>query len=375
VRRSGDHIRVTAQLIDARDGVHRWSENYERSSSDVLAIQDEIAAGLARALQLEVDTGSRKAPKSSEAYDSYLRGLHVRERYDQGGFEEAVADFRQALQLDPDFVPAAEGLARALLDQAEWAFVPPRVGFAQSRTAAMAALRLDSKSALAHAFLASIHTWYDWDWPSAERESSAAVALAPNDPTVLMFVAQARMAVGQWADAARMISEALAVDPLHASAYETAGWTYLRLGRVAEAESAHRRTLEISPTYAGGYHDLGIVLLLQGKAHAALEETVREPHLAWRAAGMAAVYQALHRLPEADAELAKLEAEHPGDMAMEIAEVYAVRAQKDLALSWLDRAYAQKDIFLWLIKGDPLLKNLEGDARYEAFLRKMNLPQ
>jgi TolB-like protein/tetratricopeptide (TPR) repeat protein len=374
VRRSGDRIRVTAQLIDTRDGAHRWSETYERSASDVLMVQDEISVGLARALQLEVDSGSRKAPKSPEAYDSYLRGLHARERYDQGGFEEAVADFRQTLQLDPDFVPAAEGLARALLDQAEWSFVPPRVGFEQSRAAVMAALRLDPKSALAHALLASIHTWYDWDWSSAERESRAAVALAPNDPTVLMFAAQGRMAVGQWADAARGISEALAVDPLHAAAYETAAWNYLRLGRVAEAESAGRRMLEIIPTYSGGYHNLGTVLLLQGKADAALDEMARESNLGWRAAGMAAAYQALHRLPEADTELAKLELEHSGDMAMEIAEVYAIRAQQNLAFSWLDRAYAQKDIFLWLIKGDPLLKNLDGDARYKAFLRKMNLP-
>jgi TolB-like protein/Tfp pilus assembly protein PilF len=375
VRRSGDRLRVTAQLIDTRDGTHRWSESYDRSASDVLAVQDEMAAGMARALQLEVATEARRLPRSPEAYDAYLRGLHARERYDQAGFEKAVADFRQALQLDPDFVPAGEALARALADQAEWYFVPPRIGFEQAREAAKAVLQRDSRSARAHAILANVHDWYDWDWQGAERERSIALSLAPHDSLVLLFASEGYTAVGRWTDAVRVLLEALAVDPLQASAYEHAGWAYLRLGRLTEAEAAHRRTLDISPTYAGGHYDLGIPLLLQGKTDAALTEMEQEQGLlGWRAAGLALVYQAQQRVRDADAELMKLEAEHAGDMAMKIAEVRASRGQNDIALTWLERAYAQKDIFLWSIKSNPLLRNLEGDPRYQAFLRKMNLP-
>src|ERR1035438_7128988 len=120
-------------------------------------VQDEIAHGLARALQLEVVTRPQVPPRSLEAYDSFLRGLHAREGYNQAGFEEAVANFRQALRFDPNYVPAAEALARALADQAQWGFVPPRVGFERARAAAISALKLDSKSALLHAVLGSIH--------------------------------------------------------------------------------------------------------------------------------------------------------------------------------------------------------------------------
>lgn len=375
VRRSGDRLRVTAQLIDTRDGTRRWSDSYDRSALDALAVQDQIAAGLARALQLEVNTTPRKLPRSAEAYDSYLRGLHARENYDQAGFEKAVADFKHALQLDPDFVPAAEALARALFDEAGWSFVPPQVGFEQSRTAATAALRLDAKSALAHVLLGSVHICYDWDWPNAAREMRMGLMLSPNDPIVLGFAAEEPLAVGRWNEAARLLLESLSSDPLQASVYQVLGWTYERLGRFAEAESVFRRAQEISPTYVEIHHDLGTVLLLQGKPDAALREMERESPLGGRSAGLAIVYHALHRDAEGDAELRKLESQHSGDMAMWIAEAHAFRGEKDAALSWLDRAYAQKDIFLWLIKGDPLFKNLYGDPRYKTFLRKMNLPE
>jgi tetratricopeptide (TPR) repeat protein len=201
------------------------------------------------------------------------------------------------------------------------------------------------------------------------------VTLAPNDPTVLLFAAEEPLAVGRWDEAARINLQSLSLDPLQASAYEGLGWTYVRLGRLAEAESAFRRAMEISPTYSGIHHDLGTVLVLQGRADAALKEMEQETPLGGRSAGLAIVYHALHRAAEADAELRKFESEHSGDMASWIAEVHAFRGQKDIALSWLDRAYAQKDIFLWLIKGDPLFSNLDGDPRYKAFLQKMNFPE
>jgi TolB-like protein/Tfp pilus assembly protein PilF len=375
VRRSGDRLRVTRQLIDTRDGARRWSDTYDRSASDALAVQDQIASGLARALQLELDTRPRKSPRSPEAYDSYLRGLHAREAYNQAGFEEAAADFRRALQLDPDFVPAAEALARVLVDQAQWYFVPPKIGFERARAAAAAALKLDAKSALAHVLLGSVNLWYDWDWPNAAREMRMGASFAPSDPTVLLFAAEEPLAVGRWDEAGRLNLESLSVDPLQASVYEPLGWTFMRMGRLAEAESAFRRAMEISPTYAGIHHDLGTVLLLQGKAESALREMEQETPLGGRSAGLAIAYHALHRAADADAELRKLESEHSGDMAMWIAEVHAFRGEKDIALSWLDGAYAQKDIFLWLIKGDPLFSNLGGDPRFGAFLRKMNLPE
>jgi tetratricopeptide (TPR) repeat protein len=149
---------------------------------------------------------------------------------------------------------------------------------------------------------------------------------------------------------------------------------YLRLGRLAEAERANRRVLEITPTFVTDHYYLGIVLLMEGKAQEALAEMQKETPAGGQMAGLAVVYEALRRRKDADAALARLEAESAGDLPLWIAEAYAFRGQKERAFQWLDRAFAQKDVNLFYIKGDPLLKNLEGDLRYKALLRKMNLP-
>jgi TolB-like protein len=379
VRRFANHIRVTAQLIDTRDGAHRWSETYDREASDTLKVQNEIAASLVRALQLEVASSrfseGRAVPRSGESYDIFLRGLHAFNRFDQSGMDEAVAHFRHALALDPLFVPAAEQLARTLCDQPSWGFVPPKIGYEQARVAAEAALKLDPKSAIAHAVLGCVHIWYDWDWPAARQEVEAAMALNPNDPFVLVTAADHRLAIGQWAEAVSLCDAALSTDPLLATVYQNVSWAYVYLGRYAEAERAMRRVLEFSPTYGGAHHDLGVVLLMEGRPEEALEEIQKETPLGGRAAGLVLVYHALHRKQEADAELAQLEAEHSADMAVWIAEAHAFRGEKDKTFAWLDRAYAQKDYFLWTIKSDPLLKNIEADPRHQLFLRKMHFPE
>jgi TolB-like protein/Tfp pilus assembly protein PilF len=378
VQRSGDHLRVTAQLIDARDGAHRWSETYDRKVADAMQLQDEIAASLVRALQLEVadpnGARARSVPSNSEAYDIYLHGLHAFNRYDEPGFSEAIADFQHAVSLDPRFLPAHEQLARTLCDQPSWGFVAPQVGFEQARAAASEVVRLDSQSAMGHAILACVNIWYDWDWDAAKKELATAISLEPRNPFVLVMAMEWQMAQGRLHEALRLGQTALAADPLNAGVFEEINWINMRLGDYAAAEIAARRTLQISPTFVVGHHDLASALLLQGRAEAALEEAQKETVAGGRGAVSAMAYQALHRQKEADSDLLHLKVEHSGDMAFWIAEVYAFAGQRDQALSWLDRAYAQKDFFLWTIKDDPLFRNLEREPRYAAFLRRMNLP-
>jgi TolB-like protein len=379
VRRSGDHIRVTAELIDALDGTHRWSETYDRDIGDVLKVQGEVATNVVRALQLEVTNllalSSRQSLRSNEAYDIYLRGLHAKEQFNRRGEEEAVADFRRALELDPSFVESAEGLATTLANIAFEGYVLPQTGWEQARTAASRVLEMSSKSALGHALLGIVHVRYDWDWPAAAREFDDAISLSPNLPIVLNYAAKNRVALGDWSGAAQLVSAATTLDPLDPGFEYGRGVLYLRMGRTAEAEHTFRRMLDISPTFEEGHFCLGTALLLEGSADAALLEMRMETRRAWQLAGLALTYQALLRPSDADAALERLESEFANNSAMQIAEVYAYRSRKSDAFKWLERAYAQKDVHLWSIKGDPLLKNLEGDARYGAFLRKMNLPE
>jgi TolB-like protein len=379
VRRSDNHVRVAAQLIDTRDGSHRWAETYDRDVSDVLRVQEEIALGLVRALQVEVASavfgGSQSAPPAVEAYDSYLRGMHARDRFDQRGFEEALADFRHALQLAPSFAPAAEALATTLYYMTDSTYLPTVSGFNQTRAAAEATLRLDPGSAVAHAVTCSVNLVFDWNWPAAAHECSIAVHISPNKPFVLQAAAVQHEVFGEWKDATYLIEAAIVNDPLDPALYNMAARIYIHAGRVTDAETAVRRALRISPTSAFNHLVLGITLLMQGRAGEALAEMQQEHGPGARQLGLAVACHALHRDQDSDAALARLVAENATDAAFFIAQVYAFRGQKDPAFEWLDRAFVQRDNSLYVIKGAWFLKNLQGDPRYNAFLRKMNLPE
>jgi TolB-like protein/Flp pilus assembly protein TadD len=379
VRRSSDHLRVTAQLIDSTNGSHRWSETYDRTAGDALDLQNQIAASLVRALQLEIVPSflveSRLSTSPDESYDLYLRGLHALNRNDQQGFEEGIAYFRHSLDLDPAFAPAAEALAVAVTGMADEDYVAADIGWEQARKAAQSALRLNPRSARAHAILGYADVVHDWDWVGAERELALAMSLAPNDPVVLTHAAQHRLAVGHLAEAAHLLEAAGAADPLDPFVLSIKAWVYERQGRLADARNACDRALQISPTFAWQHFYLGVVFLDGGDARSALAEMEKEVHAGARQIGLADAYWALGQTRQADAALIRVERDGADDMPLEIAEAYAFRGNKDRAFEWLERAYAKRDSDLYYVKGDPLLRNLETDPRYKAFLRKMNLPE
>jgi TolB-like protein/DNA-binding winged helix-turn-helix (wHTH) protein/Flp pilus assembly protein TadD len=378
VRRSGNRIRVSIELIDTRDGAHRWSEEYDREATDSFELQRDIAANVARALQVEIAPAflaqARVTPKSSAAYDLYLHGLHDADRADPLGFEMAVVGLRRSLELDPGFVPAAEALAASLANQAGWGFVPAEPGWERARAAANAALKLDPNSATAHAILGDVFVEHDWNWSAAQRELATAVSLAPRDPVVLRVAARGAQAVGDFTAALNLLDIAASTDPLDPDLNSAFCWYYLRVNRLADAEAKCRRTLEISPTFVFAHESLGVALLLQGKLEPALEEMKKEVDPGFRQFGLAMVYQALHRQADADLALKQLEAEHAKDWPMYIAEVYAARHEFDDAFRWLEQALVRRDITLYLIKGEVLLDPLKVDPRWAAYLNKMNLP-
>ena len=379
VRKSGDRVRVTAELIGTQDGVHRWSETYERPFGDVLKLQDELASGVARAMAVTVNSDTLQRPtalKSPEAYDRYLHGLHSLDRFDREGFESAASYFQQALDIDPTFAAAATQLGRAVVLQAEFGFAPAAQTYERARGILEAAIRLDPNAGMAHAWLGWVHMAYDWNWPAAEAEMKEALRLLPREPEGLLCVSRLSMALGRWDDAIRQLKYGIALDPLLSALTNSLSEVYARAGRLAEAEAAERRVLEISPSYSSGPYNLAIVLLARGRPEQALTEmSVMQQPTGDQAQGLALIYHALGRKADSDAHLAALVREHAANAAFQIAELHAYRSEADEAFRWLDRAYAQKDSGLYLIKGDLLLKNLEPDPRYKAFLRKMNLPE
>jgi tetratricopeptide (TPR) repeat protein len=340
-------------------------------------MQDEIAVSLVRALQIEVsarDIASRPALHNTESYTLFLQGLHALDRLDQQGVERAVSDFERVLELDPSFAPAELGLANAYFVLGQYGFMPPAIAFQKDRLASERALALDPNLAKAHARLGEIHRVYDWDWPAAEREIKRAAALAPADGDILFFASGLSLSIGHWDEALKQANAALAQDPLNQPAYWNVTLAQSRRGRLEEAEAAARRSVEINPTGPFGHHLLGSMLLDRGQPDAALTEFSKEPVEAARLAGSAMAYFAFGRKADSDAALAQM-IKGQADRPFLIARVYGFRGEADETLKWLERAYAEKDSLLCIVKGEPAFKKIASDSRYKAFLRKMNLPE
>ncbi|MBV8146660.1 MAG: TIR domain-containing protein, partial [Gammaproteobacteria bacterium] len=377
VRRAGDRVRVTAQLINTRDGVHLWSNTYNRPFGDVLQLQDEIAWEVAHELEVAVrsDTGGARGTSNSEAYDLYLRGLHSVDQFDGEGLAKGANYFQQALDLDPNFADAAAHLGRMQALEADFGLAPVAT-YERARRSLETAIRLDPSSGLAHAWLGWTYMAYDWDWATASTQMQEALRLAPHDPLVQLGAARLAMALGHWDEAIGLLTAAANSDPLFAALHHNLAEVYLRIDRLSHAEAAERHVLEVNPTYASAPVVLAKILLAQGRAADALEViTAHQQEGSDRPAMLAVICHALGRKADADAQLATLIHRYQGEEAAEIASVFAFRGHADEAFSWLERAYSQRDPWLYFIKVDPLFKNIESDPRYQAFLRKMNLPE
>jgi TolB-like protein/Flp pilus assembly protein TadD len=378
VRKSGDQVRITAQLINTRTGAHEWSETYDQHVGDVLKLQDAIAAAVVRELQLTVAPGYLNSPttvRNTEAYDLFLRGRHAYDRHNKEGLDEAATLFQQALDRDPTFADAAGWLAWTYEVQGEDGFLAPASAFEQARRAAATAVKLDPKSADAHAALGQIHIIYDWDWAAAEREFQQVATLAPGSPDAHYTQMLLASTLGRWDDALRQINALLAQDPLDPESFLNLAYLQASRAHLPEAEAAIRRLLDISPTFAFAHFSLGLVLLARGDFIAALDEMQQETADDARETGLAMAYYALGRKAESDAALARSIKEYADGSAFQIALVYGFRGQSDEAMRWLERAYVQKDSSLYEVKSYLALKGLAEDPRFKALLRKMNLPE
>jgi TolB-like protein/Flp pilus assembly protein TadD len=378
VRTAGSRMRVSAQLVDARSGVHKWSQTVDRDLGDVLVLQQEIASGIARALQLAVgvdEAPERRHLQSPEAYLLYLRGRSALDRFDRDSLREAESDFEQALALDPSFLPAAESLALAHVAQAVNQFVPSRVAWEHAREAAEAALRIDPQSASAHGVLGLLHAQYEFDWDAADAEFKKAFALNARSADTLHYAAQLAFARGNHDDAMGRINASLSVDPLDPYTHQTHGWLRYLAGDLAGAELALHRSLEISPTLSSTHLMLGEVLFAGGQREAALTEMAAETPDGGRYPGLAVVYFALGRRADSDAALAQATREYGELWPYGVAEAHAYRGERDQAFEWLSKSYDARDPDLMFVKDDPLIASLHSDPRFKALLRKLHLPE
>jgi TolB-like protein/DNA-binding winged helix-turn-helix (wHTH) protein/Flp pilus assembly protein TadD len=381
VRREGNHVRVTAELVKTEDGFQLWSQTYDRELNDVFRVQDEIALAATGALQLKL-LGSTGQPEAStlrsanpEAYQAYLQGKYFAARgQDKEDLNKALSYTDQAIQLDPKYAAAWAQRSQVMENLAGLGLIESNEGFRRARESAEKAIALDPNLAAGYLRLARIQMSHDWDWDGAEVSLRKAAMLEPGSAEVLHGQAYLVRRLGRTDEAIELYKLAVALDPLRANFQLALGYELFDRGRYDEALAALQKAEEINPQLAALYMTRGKVFFSEGRKEEALAEMEKEKGEGERLSGEALAYYAQGRTEDSDKALKQFIATHQNDSAFQIGEIYAYRGEIDKAFEWLERAYRQRDPGLPEIKSNPLFKKLYGDPRYTQFLKKMRLP-
>jgi len=375
VRKSGNQLRITAQLIKADDGYHLWSETYDRSLDNIFAIQDEISAAVVEALKIELLGEAPKAAVANpEAYALVLKGRYLHVKWGKENFAAAVEAYQQALAIDPSYATAWSDLADNYLSQTRSGYRSRDEGLALSRNAAEKALALDPMLASAWAALASIQSALEWDWAGAETSIQKALQLAPNDIKALNTAGNLAQVLGHLDQSLAYYQRILELEPLDLIALYNVGNVLTKQLRLDDAETAFRRLLELNPEDWGSHSALAGIMLMQDRAQEAWDELDLEVDPLQQEWGRILVLPALQRDDEALQRLDIYIRDNQSWAAYLIAEVYAWRGEVDKSFTWLERAWQQRDSQLSEMLKDPLLARLHDDPRWLELIDKMGLP-
>jgi TolB-like protein/DNA-binding winged helix-turn-helix (wHTH) protein/tetratricopeptide (TPR) repeat protein len=375
VRKSGNHFRISTQLVRADTGYHVWSETFDRELDDVFEVQDEIASAVVNALKVSLvknETLRATPTTNTEAYRLYLRARTVSGPATEVADELVIDYLQQAVTLDPNFAAAWAALAKALVEEFNWHRSRPYQEVrAKAYKAADEALRLDPKLSDGHLAMAITLARFDWDWNASEAEFKRALELDPGNTSAMVHRSYLALGFRHVDQALQLAQEAVSHDPLNSGNFYAVAAAQISAGRFPEAEAALRKALELNPTHTGLHAFLGDVLRARGEPTAALAEIERETDDLWRQIFVPFALEALGRKSDADKELANLEKKYAAQAPATIAEFYACRKDADRAIAWLDRAIRQHTFDRpWYRR--PCFKKLEPDPRYKALLREMN---
>jgi TolB-like protein/Tfp pilus assembly protein PilF len=386
VQRSGDRLRITAQLSSVADGYHVWSQTYDRRLADVFAVQDEISRAIVGALEIRVagNPGRRLVQSSTqdlEAYNLYLQGRFHLNKWRPESARKGIEYFAQALRKDPGYAPAYTGMADSYTWLGVFGWSEAREAMPQARQAADRALQLDETLPAAHVSLGYVKALYDWDWPGAEREFKRAMELSPGDADVHFAYSVTYLSpLGRLDEALTEIQSAVALDPLSPYKITAAGMIYTYRREYDKAAEQYRKAIELDPSFYHAYDELRGVETMRGRPDA-VEAVIREMRAAFpnmddtparaRLAAQQAKPAEARRLVERWLE--ECERTHRPGKACYAAEIYACIGEKDLAFQWLDKAYEERNPLLAYTKVMPYYDSLGGDPRFHALLRRLGL--
>lgn len=387
LRRSGDRLRITVQLIRTSDQTHLWASEYDRTVSDVVALQGEVAQAIAREIEVRITPREKTQmantpPVGAEAHLAYLKGRYFWNKRTDEGLKKAIVYFEDAISKDPKYALAYAGLAdsHVLLGSDIYGAEPPGDGMLKAKEEAQKALELDDTISEGHTALAWVHWTYDWDWQAAEKEFRRAAELRPNDARAHHWYAIYLSAMGRREEANAEITRALEPDPLSLIVNTAAGTISYYARRYDQAAEHCQKAIEMDASFVRAHLWLALALEQKSAFEGALQELDKTTSISADSprllSAVGHVYAAWGKKKQAQEvlnnlnELAKRRYVSPYYRSV----ICAGLDEKDQALAELDKAYRERSSALVFLKVEPIFDNLRSDPRFADFMRRVGLP-
>ena len=379
VLRSGNQVRITAQLIDGATDEHLWAESYDRDLEDVLSLLSDVSRAISgeihTTLVSESEKGEIQPPRiNPEAYETYLRGRHAFGTFELEGQIRAFELYERAIELDPDFAPAWASLATAQILRAFFSPYPGEFGIQEARASALRALELDPDLGEAHAALGFISLYSDWDWQAAERELQRALAVSPNDASVRHAYADYLFVMGKPEDSLEQVRLGRSYDPFSRLANQIVVYHAFMAGHFDEVIVEGRRMHDRFPDFQGGHNIVGHALWALGR----YDEALAEYEVSWGPERFRIFNEAFERQgPEgawkAMADRLVQRAKTKPVSPLDIAENYAAAGENDLAFEWMDRAFDARSAPLLHVPFNPFFDPIRSDPRFDALMDRIGI--
>ncbi len=385
VLHSGDHIRITVNLIQASPEMHLWAENYQTEVGDFLGVQEKVAQSVAREIQIALvppdESPSRGHPVNGAAQDLYFRGLFAARSGTAESAESAIRYFQQSIHADPAYAPAYAAIGE-VYDSWYPGQSGPRETMPKAQETARKALALDETLPAAHSVLGNVDLRYDWNWVDAEKEFNRALELDPNYVLAHNSYARELVILGRSNEALAQVKQAVSLDPyLEGGEGDYPIWVAYFAHQYDEAERLAKAKIELDPNYPWGHYDLALVYEQMGKSMESVEEYLRfevlsgtEPQTlarlqkSFRSAGVKGFWR--QRLRDYR-KAAKLRYVSAGMVAGVCARV----GDKDCIFEWLEKAFQERDDLMINLNVDPVFDGIRADTRFQDFVHRVGLPK
>ncbi len=381
VRKAGNKLRITAQMVDVSDGFHLWSERYDRQLADIFDIQEEISLAIVAALKIKL-LGDEQADllkrgtNDTEAYQLYLKGRFFWNKRTEEALRKGIEYFNRAIEHDPGYAAAYAGLSDSYALLALRGLIPPKEGLPRAKAAAHKALEIDDSLAEAHASLAHVKL-HDWDWPGLEEQFKRALELNPGHAIAYHWYSEYLMAMGRSDEAIERAKQAKEIDPLSSVISSTLALALYFARRYDQAIESLKQALELDPNHFALHFRLGLAYVLKGMNEEAIEAMQASVNLSGRStetlAGLGQAYAAAGMKTETQTVLYEL-----NELSKEryvspysVAKIYSVVGEKDQAFAHLEKAYEERHPDFIELKAEPLLDSLRSDPRFADLLRRV----